>query len=154
MTTRLGPTSRLVLQILARRPEGLAQLDLAKQLPSPRNVSIPTGLLSDRNAIWRNAEGLWFITPLGRQLLAANGSQTAHSVRYAAKPARPERPAQPKEVYVGKVAGPRNHVTTGHYTGADLRPQQTRPSGNDALALPSLINGVRVSHHSQIIKPE
>ncbi len=149
--TRLGATSRLVLQILARRPEGLAQLDLAKQLPSPKNVSVPTGRLSHLNAIWRNREGLWLITPLGRQLLSADGSQTAHAVTHTAKPAKP---TQPKQVYVGKAAAPRNYVTTGTYTGADLRPQQTRPSGNDALALPSLINGVRVPHPSHINQPE
>ena len=127
---RLGPTQRLVLQMLTRQQGAMKPSEIRAQMANPENASAILRALSLRSAIAITASG-WCITPLGQQLLNP-----------------PKRRAPPDQA--GKVAGPRSYFTSDTYTGADLRPQQTRPAGNDALAMPSLIGGVRVPHRTYI----
>ena len=142
---RLGPTQRALLQLIEQHPCGITSKALREKLDKRAdNVRKILRSLFDSAAI-HMAEAGWRISPLGEKLLKDPALLTP-AVRQAKRKALPDQS--------GKVAGPRRYFPTGTYTGADLRPQQTRPSGNDALALPSLINGVRVPHPSQINQPE
>lgn len=56
-----------------------------------------------------------------------------------------EQAAPTREPIVCTVAGPRVPFSSQSYTGAELRATSMRPGAYDALALPSVFNGRRVS---------
>lgn len=124
---RIGPNQRRVLQAIAKTEAGMTTPDVAALglFVDPRQHQKSLESLQEHGllAYFVRLE-VWRITQRGTALLANRRPQDGR--------------------YVGVIAQPRRMAINGTYDGAELRPQQARPAGNNHFTIPSLIGGQRV----------
>jgi len=126
---RLGPLQVQLLKVLGKYEQGLSTEEVAdlhifeetRQHTRSLESMATSGLLK-----WRRQKRTWVVTARGRAMLRMLDAKA------------------PEPKYVGTKAPPRRLAFGGTYDGADLRPQQARPAGNNHFTIPSLIGGQRV----------
>ena len=126
---RLGPLQVRLLETLGKYEHGMPTEDVADLrmfADSRQHMRSLESMATSGLVKWRSQKRTWTVTPRGRAMLKMLDARA------------------PEPKYVGVKVPPRRLAFGGTYNGAEMRPQQARPGGNQHTQIPSLISGQRV----------